>query len=496
MIIKKLTLSNIKSFESSELTFSKSISILVGKNNSGKTTIFNSVMLLNGPGNIGSLLRLKGNECSVAFELYEGVNNTAIKDFKSILIKFGKDSGQTCSFTKYNGNNGGFSGITNREPVNLIQPYFNNRAAVALTELISLDAGLTVHGTFANLSARLDRLISNPEFPGHDLYKKLCKDAFGFIVGVNLSSQGKIPSLSISRDEWISVREMGAGTMQLVGLIVDILSCDNKLFLIEEPENDLHPSAIRVICEAIRGSSKNNQFLISTHSNVVINELGREENASVFKIECSLNNKIPTSSVAPVPDDCRIKLLSELGYELSDNSLWDYYIIFEESSAERIIRQFILPLFYPSLNGRVRTIASGGVSDVEVKLTRLNDFFVYSNLSPIYKNKCWVILDSGELESRIVAQLRIKYQKSGWSEGQFLNWEKHNFEDYYPSRFETDVRAINSESDKEIKRQLKKSLLEKLIKFYSKNPDLAKQEFNISANDVIVTIGKIFSGIL
>ena len=38
---------------------------------------------------------------------------------------------------------------------------------------------------------------------------------------------------------------MGEGVANIVGLLVDLCLAENKLFLIEEPENDIHPKALK-----------------------------------------------------------------------------------------------------------------------------------------------------------------------------------------------------------------------------------------------------------
>ena len=53
-------------------------------------------------------------------------------------------------------------------------------------------------------------------------------------------------------------------------MLAEITLAKNKLFLIEEPENDLHPKALKALLELILESSASNQFVISTHSNTLI----------------------------------------------------------------------------------------------------------------------------------------------------------------------------------------------------------------------------------
>jgi hypothetical protein len=57
---------------------------------------------------------------------------------------------------------------------------------------------------------------------------------------------------------------MGEGIPHLLGLINDLCLAENKLFLIEEPENDIHPKALKRLLDLIIQKSQSNQFVIST----------------------------------------------------------------------------------------------------------------------------------------------------------------------------------------------------------------------------------------
>ncbi len=52
---------------------------------------------------------------------------------------------------------------------------------------------------------------------------------------------------------------------------------ESKLFLVEEPENGLHPARIGDVMTILREISKNSQVIIATHSPLVVNELKGDE---------------------------------------------------------------------------------------------------------------------------------------------------------------------------------------------------------------------------
>ncbi len=59
----------------------------------------------------------------------------------------------------------------------------------------------------------------------------------------------------------------------MLGLIVELCVERNKIFVIEEPEANLHPEALRSLLKLVKIASEINQVIIATHSNVVLREL-------------------------------------------------------------------------------------------------------------------------------------------------------------------------------------------------------------------------------
>ena len=73
---------------------------------------------------------------------------------------------------------------------------------------------------------------------------------------------------------------MGDGVPNVVGLLADLALTKGKMFLIEEPENDLHPSALKALLELVEDGATHNQIVVSTHSNIVARHLGSCEGQS------------------------------------------------------------------------------------------------------------------------------------------------------------------------------------------------------------------------
>lgn len=111
----------------------------------------------------------------------------------------------------------------------------------------------------------------------------------GFPISTTPSEKGKKGVYIINKFEYIPLTSMGEGVPNILGLIVDLCMSENKIFLIEEPENDIHPKALKARLELIEMKSVNNQFIISTHSNIVTKYLGSVEGSKVFRVSMSFD---------------------------------------------------------------------------------------------------------------------------------------------------------------------------------------------------------------
>jgi len=389
-------------------------------------------------------------------------------------------------------NHGYIGGIQNVEPHNFIIPFQSKRKVGGYSEVISYDEVSRVNGTLSNLYAKIDR-ISNPEFqPAYDEYIKACDEIIGFRVTTSASAGGKKAAYIVRNEEHIPLDVMGEGITNLLGLIVDLCRVQNKLFVIEELENDIHPKALKNLLNLIVEKSKSNQFIISTHSNIVLRHLGAPPKTIIYNIEMEMVDRIPTSKVKLVDtQEKRMEALEDLGYEAFDFNLWNHWIFFEEASAERVVRELLIPWFIPSMNNRVRTFSARTSNEVAVKFDDFNRLFVFLHLQKIYKNKAYVIIDSGIEEGKILKNISDRYVPLGWKGENFIQLSKHDFEEYYPANFSDKVIALLNENNRKEKKALKEALLNDVIKFSQENREMAMDEFSRSATEVIEILKNI-----
>ncbi len=250
----------------------------------------------------------------------------------------------------------------------------------------------------------------------------------------------------------------------------------------------------------ITEKSKSNQFFISTHSNIVMKNLGSVIGSKVFKVTNDDFDKervnLRKSSLIEVPNtpSDRLKVLEDLGYDFFDLDLWKAWLFLEESSAEIIIRDHLIRWFVPDLKFKLSTFSAGSISRVKPKFDDFNKLFVFLHLEPTYKNRVWVYIDAGEEEGKIIADMRRVYSSSGWNESNFNQFSEHDFESYYPERFQEEVRQVLSITGKQEKRTAKKNLLEKIKSWIEENEKAAKEEFKESASEIIEVLKSIEKG--
>ena len=290
---------------------------------------------------------------------------------------------------------------------------------------------------------------------------------------------------------------MGEDVTNIIGLITDLCVAENKVFIIEEPENDIHPTALKALLNFIIEKSDSNQFFVSTHSNIVMKYLGGSLDSKIFSINSELTDphrpNLFISNLTEVPNNVedRRVVLESLGYEFNDFGFWTAWLFLEESSAEVLIREWFIKWYTPKLLNKLRTFSSNSLSQIIPKFDDFNRLFVFLHLEPAYKNKVWVIIDGGLEESKIIDTLKTAYSTNGWNEDNFSQFSEHDFEKYYPQRFENKVNTVLAETNKQAQREAKKALLVEIKQWIQDNENIAKAEFKISAGPVINKLKEI-----
>jgi hypothetical protein len=212
---------------------------------------------------------------------------------------------------------------------------------------LTLAKAQSVERDLRYLTSKID-VLANPDHPKFDEYSDLCQALLNFRVTALTAPEGTLAGIPVGVHDRIYLDAMGEGVSSLLGLVTSLCMADGHVFLIEEPENDVHPEGLKVLLEKIVEKSANNQFIVTTHSNIVTRYLGAARAARVLEVVLDYKRgRIPTSAIRDVAPsaEARIAVLRDLGYELHDFDLWNGWLIVEEASAEVIIRNYLIPWF-------------------------------------------------------------------------------------------------------------------------------------------------------
>lgn len=498
---------NLKSFADTGDVRLGQVNILVGPNNHGKSVFIRAVhtMQEGAAFNVGDI-RLGEREASVYFALtgeslddlrryyphsetlplemifnfdHQSTSNNRLAYNRSSQLVFRDQSTRPGTRSLWHP-----QPLPQQEPRNFIYTYLSRRKVLGFERTVNLDNTRAVHPNLAYLVAKVARL-ANPDYIHSAEYETLCKAVLGFRISVHAAEDGngQQAGIPVGSFGYIPIESMGEGVSSQLGLITDLCMADGHLFLIEEPENDIHPEGLKTLLNVIVEKSKTNQFIVSTHSNIVTRYLGAAPDSKIFEFESTyVPNEIPTSTIREVErtPEARIAVLRRLGYELSDFDLWDGWLILEESSAEIIIR-YLIPWFVPEL-ARIRTVAAGGISKVEPTFEDFRRLFLFAHLEPQYRGRAWVVVDGDDAGKEIVTNLQVKYRS--WPTEHFMTWSQANFEHYYPARFAKQVEDALGKTHDE-KRTAKKRLLDEVKAWCDANPEEARTELEASAADII-----------
>lgn len=493
MRIENLRLVNVKSFADSGIIELGSTNVFLGPNNAGKSTVLRGAQLLQqGAGERQSDIRLGADHLVVQARIVGDRLHRLVgapTGSADLTLSWAPNRGLSVESIRDDDGRSGHGTFPASEPDNLIYHYLSKRKVYAFDQSVNLASTLSVARDLRFLVAKVARL-SSPASPSHQDYMDICRRVLGFAVTVFPVAGGQMAGRVVSNTQAISIEDMGEGVASLVGLIVDLCVADGHVFLVEEPENDLHPSALRALLDFMATRSEANQFLVSTHSNVVARRLGALPGARLFRVDQDPGDPMATSSIREIANEpsARLEALSDLGYELYDFDLFDGWLILEESSAERVIRDLLVPWFAPRL-ARVRTIAAGGVSKVSPAFDDFNRLFVFAHLQPQYHNRAFVIVDGDEPRRALVDALRARYPN--WDPELFRSFSAPAFEHYYPGEFRTRIDEVLGIEEKAARREAKRRLLTDVLEWSDSNYERARAAFAASAHEVVELLREI-----
>jgi predicted ATPase len=486
MKIESVSIHNFKSIEMLEDLPLGQITLLVGPNNSGKSALIQALYSFQdgGPGLIASR-RVGTSDNSVTIRVSQMANNPWNMPYEAdafATIQRIEPEGRPTVIINSNQHTKRIPAV---EPAAFFYPQLGKRKVVQYNRTVDRQSATTVAANWQFLVSRLQRL-ANQDYPGSSAYRQACEEILGFVVTVYPSDGGQQAGRYVDSNTAIPLEEMGEGVSSIVSMLVDLATARDKLILIEEPENDLHPQALKALLRLMVQSAAHNQFVVTTHSNIVLRYLGAHRESQVIRVDSDPKSLPPTSSFEVVSSTTadRLTLLRELGYELADFDLYEAWLILEESSAERLIREYFLKWFAPTMVGKLRTVSARGTSRVNATFEDLSRLFLYAHLEPVYQERAWVLVDGDDTGKDAVSQLRKQFGAT-WPSVHFQTLSRSDFEEYYPKRFEDQVNEALDVPHGSRRQDAKAALLRDVAGWIDRDELQARREFELSAFEIV-----------
>jgi predicted ATPase len=490
MRIAQIRLVGLRCFDdTTDLRLAEKFNIIVGQNNSGKSTLLKGVLQLQGMGLDGKDVRpLVANAwLSILLGDLRPTDILQIGNYQQPSMRF------SCVFLGnayvYNdypiiGFGLGQQIFHSARPHHHLVPFIAKRKASGFNEVINAAALTPVTGTLQNLYSNID-LLATDGHPNHEAYKAAVHEILGLRITTQPSNAGKVAGFYLDADNFITLDRMGDGVAEIVALITELCLARNKIFVLEEPETNLHPKGLKALLNLVRTASADNQFIIATHSNVVVRELGGEEDSKVFGVYRDGDTPNSPSRVEEVERTpaAHMQLLRELGYEFTDFSLHEGWLFLEESSAERIVRDILIPSFVPKLKGRLRTFSAAGVDNLEPTVAEFRRLITFVHLQPVYDGRIWVRADGDAAGTAVIAKMQDVFPNLDVDA--LACFEQPQFEHYYPAQFADAIVQALEVPDKRQRREAKATLLNQVVEWTSNNVDEAKAAWAESADEVI-----------
>lgn len=427
--IKKIAIQGFKRFENFEMYFNKDISIIVGENETGKSTVLEAICIvlnqmykntdkyiIKDMLNIKQIEKFKKNpkienlpqiKIELTFELdgtnreastYFGENNLNGKEnedfgilfeckldmelYQDLLLKE-IEKGEI-PYEYYTMTWTSFSGLRYKvlkKPLNAI-----------LIDTSITDSIYTFN--YFNKSLFLSKFTESERLNAKNNFRHNIDEAFSKLrldtidenraFGINSKKLALETILSIF-DEGIPLENKGKGLENLIKTKIALDKSKNKLdvVMIEEPENHLCHTNLRQMLSVIEERIGETQLILTTHNNMIASRL-------------SINNVIWISNNKSKRLDDIDNKSADFFKKADDNSFLNFLLASKIILVEGSTEYLLIPKFYEQLYNR--TIENDGVSIISCKGISYNR---YLEIAYETNKKVAVITDNDKNKSKI-----------------------------------------------------------------------------------------------
>ncbi|MBK9248674.1 MAG: AAA family ATPase [Ignavibacteria bacterium] len=367
MIIEdKIVVKNYKCFDDEGGGFERimPLNVIIGKNNSGKSTLIDLVEYIQyGDGPIAYTGRINGNlpEVIVTHSISEKEHSKILEesvtnrdnmllgdysdygiDFKNNIFKYifsGGDKKISSKSTSdiYPDTQQIIDSVKNRIPKSFTNKLFCKIAAERdiVREKSSIEDKFVLQPNGVNATNAIQQLINRTSLIRHNLIEKKLLEELNLIINPDIIFT-RILVQNNDNDYWeiffedanknrIALSKMGSGIKTVLLVLLNLIirpeykeeSKATYIFAFEELENNLHPSLQRRLYNYIIEYSKKHSayFFITTHSNIVIDIFGANENAQIIHVE---NDGVRSKTTTVLSTKETKHILHDLGIKASD----------------------------------------------------------------------------------------------------------------------------------------------------------------------------------
>lgn len=229
------------------------------------------------------------------------------------------------------------------------------------------------------------------------------------------------------------------------------------LFLIDEAELHLHPSAQRALKKSLSDISSTDQVFVNTHSSVLV--VDNTETQKIFRVEKT--DKV--SDIKEVSESEKIDIIFDLlGGSPADLLLPRNFLIVEGRSEFEFLNIIIKRFYKEQYKGIKILFAGGDIEEQEPTLLAVHKLFVplAGSENPIYKNKAIVLIDKPNSQQ----QTKYKLFREGYpylfENCQVFELLTESLEEYYPNGY----KKLNGEIAREQKVAYARDVASKITK--------------------------------
>lgn len=164
----------------------------------------------------------------------------------------------------------------------------------------------------------------------------------------------------------LSFKGDGIKSLVVIAMLSQVVSAKNRIIVVDEPESHLHPEAIRYINSVLIKMSEKNQILIATHNPIFVN---RWDMSSNYIVE---NGKAKKTEYID-------QIRENLGVMCSDNLVYANYVVVVEGKTDKAVLEKIFradDFLNQCMNSNFLMIRSiGGTRNLKAEICALERFF-------------------------------------------------------------------------------------------------------------------------